>query len=179
MSREDEPASWLVLAYRVPGEAARLRMSVWRRLKAAGAVYLVNSVAALPAAPAAERLVRRLRSDVSRAGGSAQLLRAGPLAGGADLAGLYNAARDDEYAQIIAGCDELLGTIGPWAASRPSPADLAAGERELARLARWHEKARARDAFGARQAESAAAAVAKCAGALDSLTGAVANRAAP
>ena len=47
MSRVNEPASWLVLAYRVPAEAARLRMSVWRRLKAAGAVYLVNSVAAL------------------------------------------------------------------------------------------------------------------------------------
>jgi hypothetical protein len=81
MSRVNEPASWLVLAYRVPGEAARLRMSVWRRLKAAGAVYLVNSVAALPAAPAAERLFRRLRRDISRAGGSAQLLRAAPLAG--------------------------------------------------------------------------------------------------
>ena len=171
MSRVNEPASWLVLAYRVPGEAARLRMSVWRRLKAAGAVYLVNSVAALPAAPAAERLFRRLRSDISRAGGSAQLLRAGPLAGGLDLVQLYNAARDDEYAQIIAGCAELLRTIGSWVACRPSPADLAAGERELARLARWHEKAQARDAFGARQAESAAAAVATCAEALDSLAG--------
>jgi hypothetical protein len=171
MSRVNEPASWLVLAYRVPGEAARLRMSVWRRLKSAGAVYLVNSVAALPATPSAERLLRRLRSDISRAGGSAQLLRAGPLAGGADLVRLYNAARDDEYAQIIAGCDELLGTIGSWVACRPGPADLAAGDRELARLARWADKARARDAFGARQAESATAAVAKCSEALDSLAG--------
>jgi hypothetical protein len=94
-----------------------------------------------------------------------------PLAGGLDLVQLYNAARDDEYAPIIGGCDQLLGTIGSWAASRPSPADLAAGERELARLARWHEKAQARDAFGARQAESAAAAVAKRAEALDTLAG--------
>ena len=172
MSRVNERASWLVLAYRVPAETARLRVSVWRRLKAAGAVYLANSVAALPAAPSAERLLRRLRSDISRAGGSAQLLRAGPLAGGADLVRLYNAARDDEYAQIIAGCDELLGMIGSRAAaSRPSPADLAAGDRELARLARWHEKAQARDAFGARQAEAAAAAVAKCGEALDTSTG--------
>ena len=45
MSRVNERASWLVLAYRVPGETARLRVSVWRRLKAAGAVYLANSVA--------------------------------------------------------------------------------------------------------------------------------------
>ena len=173
MSRVNERASWLVLAYRVPSEATRLRMSVWRRLKAAGAVYLANSVAALPAGPAAERLLRRLRSDISRAGGSAQLLRAGPLAGGADLIRLYDAARDDEYAQIIAGCDALLGTIGSWAAaSRPRPADLAAGDRELARLVRWHQQARARDTFGARQGESALAALAKCGAALDSIAGA-------
>jgi DNA-binding transcriptional regulator PaaX len=105
MSRVSEQVSWLVLAYRVPGEAARLRVPVRRRLTTAGAVYLANSVAALPATPAAERLLRRLGSDISRAGGSAQLLRAGPLAGGADLVRLYNAARDDEHAQLIAGCD--------------------------------------------------------------------------
>lgn len=169
MSRVSEQVSWLVLAYRVPGEAVRLRMSAWRRLKAAGAVNLANSVAALPAAPATERLLRRLRSDISRAGGSAQLLRAGPVAGGADLIRLYNAARDDEYAQIIAGCDELLGTIGSWAASRPSSADLAAADRALAQLARCNEKTRARDTFGARQAEPAAAALAKCTESLDSV----------
>jgi hypothetical protein len=141
MSRVTERVSWLVLAYRVPGEAVRLRISVWRRLKAAGAVYLANSVAALPATPAAERLFRRLRSDVSRAGGSAQLLRAGPLAGGRDLIRLYDAAPDDEYAQIVAGCAGLLGTIGAWAvASRPSVASQAACDRELARLTRWNEQ---------------------------------------
>ena len=108
MPRVNEAASWLVLAYRVPGEAARLRMSVWRRLKAAGAVYLVNSVAALPAAPAAERSsAAAQRHEPGRRIGP--LLRAGPLAGGLDLVQLYNAARDDEYAQIIAGCARAAG----------------------------------------------------------------------
>jgi DNA-binding transcriptional regulator PaaX len=155
MSRESERISWLILTYRVPGEPGRLRSRVWRRLKAAGAVYLTGSVAALPASPAAERLLRRLRSDITRMGGSAQLLRAGPLAGGADLVRLFNAARDDEYAQIIAGCDDLMGF-----------ASLEQGERELARLTGWYEKALARDAFGASQAESAATALAKCRDAL-------------
>lgn len=74
MSRVSEHASWLILAYRVPGEPARLRSMVWRRLKAAGAVYLANSVATLPASPAAERVFRRLRSEIAQLGGSAQLL---------------------------------------------------------------------------------------------------------
>lgn len=170
MSRESEHAAWLILAYRLPAEPGRLKSAVWRRLNAAGAVYLANPVATLPAAPSAERLFRRLRSDISRAGGSAQLLQAGPLAGGADLIRRYNAARDDEYTQIIAGCDELRGMIGSCpAASRPRPADLVAGDRALARLARRHGKAQARDAFGARQAGPAAAALAKCGEALDSV----------
>ena len=116
MSRENKRASWLVLAYRVAGENARLRASVWRRLRAAGAVYLVNSVAALPAAPPAERLLRRLRSDISLA-------------------------------------------------------EQTAGDRKLARLTRWNEQVRARDQFGARQAVSATAALAKCGAALDSMAG--------
>ena len=166
MSRARERISWLILTYRVPGEPGRLRSRVWRRLKAAGAVYLTSSVAALPASPAAERLLRRLRTDITRMGGSAQLMRAGAVAGGADLVRLFNAARDDEYAQLIAGCDDLMGMIGSSAAGPPGFAGLEQGDRELARLTGWYKKVRARDAFGASQAESAVTALAKCRDAL-------------
>jgi len=84
--------SWLVLLYRIPSEPSRLRAAVWRRLKAAGAVYLAGSVAALPASPAAERSLRRLRHDVCDMGGSAQLLRAEALAGQPDVISAFNAA---------------------------------------------------------------------------------------
>jgi hypothetical protein len=172
-ARQGEHAWWLILASRTPGEPARLRSAVWRGLKAAGAVYLANSVAALPASPAAERAFRRLRSDITRMGGSAQLLHAEALAGGTDLVRLFSAARDEEYAQIIAACDQLMGLLGPSAAaSRPSVADLKRADRELARLTRWCVKVRARDTFGAAQAEPAAAALAKCQDALDDLAGA-------
>ena len=68
--------AWHILTYRVPGQPTRLRAAVGRRLKTAGAVYLANSVAALPASPATERLLRRLRAEITRMGGSAQLLLA-------------------------------------------------------------------------------------------------------
>src|SRR5262249_30714465 len=41
-------AGWLLLIYRVPPEPTRLRAAVWRRIKSLGAIYLQNSVAALP-----------------------------------------------------------------------------------------------------------------------------------
>ena len=54
-----EPAGqgrWLLLIYRVPPEPTRLRSTVWRRIKSLGAIYLQNSVAALPAGVANGRL---------------------------------------------------------------------------------------------------------------------------
>ena len=72
--------AWLMLVYRVPGEPTRLRATVWRRLKAAGAVYLANSVAVLPESAASERALRKLRAEIEGMGGTGQLLRAEALA---------------------------------------------------------------------------------------------------
>jgi hypothetical protein len=83
-------------------QPTQLRAAVGRRLKAAGAVPLANSVAALPASAAAERQRRRLRAEIIRMGGSAQ---AG--AGEADVIRLFSAARDEEYGQLITSCQDL------------------------------------------------------------------------
>ncbi len=57
---------WLLLVYRVPSEPSRLRATVWRRIKSLGAIYLQSSAAALPASVAAERALRKLRSEITR-----------------------------------------------------------------------------------------------------------------
>ena len=62
--RVADPISWLILVYRIPSEPTRLRASVWRRLRSAGAVYLQNSVAALPDTGGAQRLMRTLRNEI-------------------------------------------------------------------------------------------------------------------
>jgi hypothetical protein len=48
---EEHPRNWFVLIYKLPPEPTRYRASVWRKRRAAGAVYLQNGVAALPADP--------------------------------------------------------------------------------------------------------------------------------
>jgi hypothetical protein len=172
--------SWLVLAYRVPGEPTRMRAAVWRRLKRAGAVYLATSVAVLPDSPAAERLLRRLRNDVRTMGGSAQVLRAEAAAGEIDVIRQVNAARDNEYAQVIAACNELVIDIDSRvAAGRCALAELNECGKELEKLSRWNDKIRSVDAFGASQAEPAATALAKCQDALDDLAECVYRAAEP
>ena len=48
MSRDDEPARWLLLIYRVPQDPPARRTYVWRQLKQLGAVYLQQAAAILP-----------------------------------------------------------------------------------------------------------------------------------
>jgi hypothetical protein len=160
--------SWLVLVYRAPAEPARLRAALWRRLRRAGAVYLANSVAVLPDSPTGERLFRRLRSEVRDMGGSAQVLRAEAVAGQADVIRQFNAARDNEYAQVIAGCNELvIGIESRMIAGRCTLAELNQCGKELEKLARRNKKIRAVDGFSAAQAQPAEAALIKCQEALD------------
>src|SRR3977135_4759748 len=69
-----DETGWLLLIYRVPSEPTRLRAAVWRRLKSLGAIYLQNSAAALPASPAGERALRKLRHEILEMSGTAVLM---------------------------------------------------------------------------------------------------------
>ncbi len=102
---------WLLLVYRVPSEPTRLRATVWRRLKSLGAIYLQNSAAALPASVKAERALRKLRSEILDMSGTAVLLSCAVLAGEADVRAAFQAARDDEYEEIVDKCQDFLAQV--------------------------------------------------------------------
>lgn len=157
-----------MLVYRVPSEPSRLRATVWRRLKTAGAIYLANSVAVLPESTAAERVLRTLRAEVEQMGGTAQLLRAEALAGQADIVAGFNAARDAEYVEVLSRCEDFLTEIDKETkAGKFTYAELEENEEDLTKLRGWLDKIRARDSLGAAKAKEAAAAVLTCAEALD------------
>ncbi|MQA11833.1 MAG: ChrB domain-containing protein [Pseudonocardiaceae bacterium] len=163
----EEPA-WLVLVYRVPSEPSRLRATVWRRLKAAGAVYLANSVAVLPESAAAERVLRKLRAEIEAMGGSGQLLRAEALSGHGDVVAAFNAARDAEYAEVLSRCADFLAEIDKETkAEKFTYAELEENDEDLTKLRGWLDKIRARDTLGASRAQEASKAVEGCAQALD------------
>lgn len=164
---QDEPA-WLLLMYRVPSEPTRLRATVWRRLKSAGAVYLANSVAALPDSGDAERTLRAVRAEVEQLGGSGQLLRAEALVGQADVVAAFNAARDAEYAEVLSRCADFQAELDKETrAEKFTYAELEENEEDLAKLRGWLNKVRARDALDAPRAHEASEAVRDCATALE------------
>lgn len=160
--------TWLILVYRIPSEPSRHRAAVWRRLRGAGAIYLQNSVAALPASPGAERLLRGLRNEiVEEMAGSAQLLSAGAIVGEPDIVAAFNAARDDEYEEIVDRCQGFLAEIEQeTAAEHFTYGELEENDEDLAKLRRWFDKVRARDSLGASGRRQASECLDACATAL-------------
>jgi hypothetical protein len=139
---------WLLLIYRVPPEPTRLRSTVWRRIKSLGAIYLQNSVAALPASPANERSLRKLRREIVDMSGTAILLAAGALAGEAEVRGAFVTARNEEYAEIIDKCEDFLGQVQKeYDENHFTYAELEENEEDLVKLRNWFAKIVDRDVF--------------------------------
>lgn len=164
----DEPVnaaatSWLLLIYRIPSEPTRLRAGVWRKLKGIGAIYVQNSAAALPASPTAERALRTLRAEIDGMGGTAYLFESSVVGGQNHLLESFNAARDDEYSEIVDRCEDFSQQIEKeYAADHFTYAELEENDVDLAKLKGWLDKIRARDVFSASGQEAAAEAVARC-----------------
>ncbi len=141
---------WLVLIYRVPPEPTRLRSTVWRRIKSLGAIYLQNSAAALPASVATERALRKLRREIIEMSGTAVLLSCSVLAGEPDVRKAFQAARNDEYEEIVDKCEDFLQQVKKeYTANHFTYAELEENEVDLVKLRNWFAKIIDRDVFGA------------------------------
>jgi hypothetical protein len=170
VSDGDQPADggWLLLIYRVPPDPSRLRAAVWRRLKSLGAIYLQNSAAALPTGLGAERALRKLRSEILDMGGTAVLLSCSVLAGAHDVQAAFQAARDDEYEEIVDRCEDFLAQVKKeHVAGHYTYAELEENEVDLEKLRKWFARVRQRDVFGAGGRQAAEKALALCAESLE------------
>lgn len=155
-----DAAQWLLLTYRLPDKPASLRAVVRRKLSAAGAVYLASACAAAPLSTPAERVMRQMSATITGAGGSAVLLAGRALAGQPELTGAFNAVRDLEYEDIIAGCREAAAGLQALMAAREFRYQpLWDRDIGLRQLSARYRAVRGRDRYGAGQAEAAAAAL--------------------
>jgi hypothetical protein len=145
---------WLLLVYRVPSEPTRLRSTVWRRLKSLGAIYLQNS---------AERALRKLRSEILDMSGTAALLACTVLSGEQEVRAQFQAARDDEYEEIVDKCHDFLGQVKKeYDENHFTYAELEENEVDLVKLKNWLERVRQRDAFGASGRQAAEKGIEEC-----------------
>lgn len=159
----DARPGWLLLVYRIPSEPTRLRAAVWRRLKGLGAIYLQNSAAALPASQANERALRKLHHEIIGMSGTASLLSCSVLVGEQEVVAAFQAARDDEYGEIVDKCQDFLAQVDKeYQANHFSFAELEENEEDLVKLRNWLAKVTDRDVFGAPGRAATLVALAEC-----------------
>src|SRR5436190_19234020 len=93
---------WLLLIHQLPAKPAYLRVKVWRRLQALGAVIVKNSVYVLPANEQTQEDFEWLLKEIAGGGGEAMICEARLIAGLADqeVRSLFNDARDDAYDRL-------------------------------------------------------------------------------
>ena len=140
-----ESARWLLLIHQLPAKPAYARVKIWRRLKGLGAVTVKNSVYALPANSETQEDFAWLIKEIAELGGEAFVCEAQLVEGLGDgeVQALFDAARDEDYAEIAAAARALAAE---------SDADVAT---QVARLRKQLDEIVAIDFFGADGRESA------------------------
>ncbi|OYX00098.1 MAG: chromate resistance protein ChrB [Bosea sp. 32-68-6] len=123
---------WLLLTYKVPAEPARKRVSIWRKLKGMGAVYLQGGVCVLPKTDDDQKQQEKI---IAR----------------------FNADRDDEYKEFIEKCIAFEAEIAEETRVKHFTfAELEENEQELTKFKTWIAKIQKLDFYKAQRAEEAA-----------------------
>jgi hypothetical protein len=160
-----ESPEWLLFLPQLPASPSSLRVLVWRRTRAAGALGLQTGAWVLPHTPEQERFLRDLLAEVQRLGGSGSVFVATPLDPGFSqgMVERFRIDRDHEYAEFCERAHALVAELEKESrGEKYTFAELEENEDDLQKLERWLQKIQARDFFGGHQAEAAATAMAAC-----------------
>lgn len=139
--------AWLVLMVSVPPHPSSLRVRVWRKLRALGAVALKKSVYILPFNPDNLEHFQWLSQEVQREGGEATLLKVDRLENmtPADVVRRFQDARSQDYRTLAARYRAIAQGL-ERKARRPTTARR---EEEVARLGRELARVKEIDFFDA------------------------------
>jgi len=143
----DVDLKWLLLIHQLPAKPAYVRVKIWRRLQALGAVTVKNAVYALPANGETREDLAWLAKEIVESEGEAIVCEANFIEGLSDgeLRRLFDAARDEDYGRIAGEAREA----GARLAAEPSDAGLAEVANQTARLRKQLDQVVAIDFFGA------------------------------
>jgi len=146
MPRDANP-KWLLLIHQLPAKPAYVRVKIWRRLQALGAVTVKNAVYALPTTDDSREDFAWLAKEIEEAGGEAIVCEAALVEGLNDheLKGLFDAARDADYAKIA----EEARAVAARLSGDLSDGELAEAATQTARLRKQLNAVIAIDFFGA------------------------------
>jgi uncharacterized iron-regulated protein len=135
-----------MLAYKLPPQPTRLRIQIWRKLQALGAIYIQDGVAVVPARDDLDENMSYIASSVEELGGSATLLRSEGLAekDNKQIIEKFQKAADSRLEEILGRLESLRQAVREVA----EPSDLESAEDGLKRERHAYLKARRLNFFG-------------------------------
>jgi hypothetical protein len=136
----------LLLLVALPPTPSSLRVRVWRRLRALGAVALKRSAYLLPDTPDRYEDFQWLAQEIQRDGGEATLIRVQQIENvdPRDVLRLFHEPRDRDFRQLAGRYRKVLQHL-----DRKSAAARARVTDEIARLSKEHRRIREIDFFDA------------------------------
>jgi hypothetical protein len=157
--------NWLLFLSQLPASPSTLRVTVWRRLRAAGALGLQNGVWVLPATPEFRQFAEDQMTYIKGQGATSysfEVTSLNPSVEQTVLAG-FRAERDEEYAEFCERCEALLAELKrETAGEKFTFAELEETETDLHKLETWLGKIIARDFVDGSQKQAALDYLGRC-----------------
>jgi hypothetical protein len=146
---------WLLLIHQIPPKPGYLRVKIWRKLQALGAVAIKNSVYVIPRNEQTLEDFQWVLKEIVQSGAEASICAASFVDGLTDdqVEGLFRTARDADYGQIADEAKAVLDAAPPSASMTDE--DQSGLEAALMRLKKRFSTVVNLDFFGAPGREAA------------------------
>ncbi len=142
---------WLLFLPQLPASPSTLRVTVWRRMRAAGALGLQNGVWVIPATPETRQFIKGQMAYIKEQGAGSynfEVQSFDPEVEETVLAD-FRKERDEEYTEFCERCEAFLAEIKKETTDEKFTfAELEEAEADLHKLETWLGKITTRDVIG-------------------------------
>jgi len=157
--------NWLLFLSQLPTTPSSLRVTVWRKMRAEGALGLQNGVWILPDKPEQVQFLKELGEMIQKQDAGSQVFKVTPLddAVEQDILQRFLQDRAEEYAELKEQCAHFLAELDKEIMRRNfSYAEFEENEQDLNKLETWFSRISQRDFLGGGHAKEAADWLEKC-----------------
>lgn len=141
---------WRTLIYQIPREPQKNRMAVWRKLKAIGAINVLQSIWILPEGVASKEEFDRLEEQINNFGGQgiSCITSIDDEAKNIKFIEQFNKERETDYKELLEKCDDFEAEIQKETKRENyNFSEIEENEHEIDKLNVWLKKIEKKDYF--------------------------------
>lgn len=171
--------NWLLFLSQLPTHPSSLRVNVWRKLRAVGALGLQNGAWLLPDQAEQTKFLEELLGTIQQQGASGQIFKVAPLndAVEQDILARFAAERQEEYVEFLETCQDFLAEMKKETQKQKFTfAELEENEPDLQRLENWLVKIQKRDFTAGEAARRSTETLEKCRAAFEAFSAEIYRR---